>query len=67
MTLHEFLTKYLKSSAIITLSNTHGSIMYEGKVKDLPAQTLNVGYNIVSLEGVGSQKDIIIIVHQEED
>jgi hypothetical protein len=61
MTTFKFLCKYIRDEAIVSIVNDKGSIKYCGKWLDMPfsiiAQT-----EFVSIDGLGSENDLIITV-----
>jgi hypothetical protein len=58
-----FLLKYLTDTAQITICNTHGSILYEGQLGEMPILIVR-GTVVSRIEGLGSSNDIIIEVAQ---
>lgn len=59
----KFLLYYLQNSANITICNTHGSILYEGQLGEMPLSIVR-GTIVSRIEGIGSKNDIIIEVAQ---
>ena len=60
MELEKFLKIFLKGSAMITLADEYGDIYYSGLLKNLPLRL--VYGEVESIEGLGSEDDIIIVV-----
>lgn len=64
MNTNKFLRKYLTMEARVTICNDRGSILYEGELGELRV-ALTRHTRIKSIEGLGSQDDIIITVTAE--
>lgn len=61
MTTFKFLCNYISDDAIVTIVNTHGSIKYTGKLETMPYAVIK-GTEFEKIEGLGTQKDLIITV-----
>ena len=59
----KFLLDYLRETANITICNTHGSILYEGQLGEMPISVVR-GTIVNRIEGLGGLNDIIIEVSQ---
>ena len=58
-----FLLNYLRETAKITICNTHGSILYEGELGEMPMSVVR-GTIVSRIEGLGSLNDLIVEVAQ---
>ena len=58
-----FLLNYLDNNAIVTINNTHGDILYEGLLGELPISIVR-DTTVNRIEGLGSNNDIIIEVER---
>ena len=56
-----FLLNYLTDTAMVTICDNHGSILYEGQLGEMPIVTVR-GTILVGVHGLGSSKDIIVEV-----
>ena len=65
MNTNKFLRHYLSMEARVTICNDRGSILYEGRLGDVPARLTNYYTKVKSVEGLGSQDDLIITVTKE--
>ena len=59
----KFLLNYLRETATVTISNTRGSILYNGQLGEMPLSVIR-GTIVNRIEGLGSENDIIIEVSQ---
>ena len=59
-----FLLKYLADTAIVTICNAQGSIIYEGQLGEMPIRVVR-GTTVTRIEGLGSLNDICIEITQE--
>ena len=59
----QFLLKYFSDTAVVTICNTNGSILYEGQLGEMPIMTVR-GTIVNRVYGLGSSNDIIIQVAQ---
>lgn len=66
MTAFDFMEKYLNKDTIITLQDTGGNILYEGKRNDATWRAFG-GRQFVSVEGLGELNDLIITVTKRYD
>ena len=55
----QFLLNYLRETAMVTICNTHGSIIYEGQLGEMPISLVR-GSIVNRIDGLGSLNDIII-------
>ena len=60
----QFTLKYLTAEAVVTICNTKGSILYSGELGQLMVRLIR-GTRVVSVEGLGSENDLIITVENE--
>lgn len=65
MNTNKFLRGYLAMEARVTICNDRGSILYEGELGEMPAITTR-HTKVKSVEGLGSQDDLIITVTEED-
>lgn len=57
----KFLCDYISDEAIITIADNRGGIKYTGKLAEMPFRVIS-GTTFVSVEGLGSENDLIITV-----
>lgn len=56
-----FLLDYLTDTALVTICDNHGSILYEGQLGEMPIVTVR-GTILVGVHGLGSSNDIVVEV-----
>lgn len=59
----KFLLNFLRETAMVTICNVHGSILYTGQLGEMPIALVR-GTLVNKIEGIGSVNDIIIEIAQ---
>lgn len=65
MSVVKFVRTFLKGTAKVCVALTNGDILYEGTVRGLCWEHCAAGMLLVSVEGLGSEGDLILTVAKE--